>query len=215
MTIAPIAALGTAWIVTLVILAILIIALVIVGVWGNKQQKKSADAQQQLQDAAQPMTLLVIDKKRMKISEANLPKVVIDNVPKMMRRSKVPIVKAKVGPRIMTFMCDEKVYARRILDKYELMPYFDVVVGSEMDGQRTDKGEVITEALRQLQVADGQRQEVLMIGDRLHDMIGAGKNHVDKLGVYYGYAHEGELEEAGADYTVCTVEELYDFFKAH
>ena len=36
-----------------------------------------------------------------------------------------------------------------------------------------------------------------MIGDRLHDMIGAGKNHVDKLGVYYGYAHEGELEEAG------------------
>lgn len=58
----------------------------------------------------QPMTLLVIDKKRMKISEANLPKVVIDNVPKMMRRSKVPIVKAKVGPRIMTFMCDEKVF---------------------------------------------------------------------------------------------------------
>ena len=53
MTIAPIAALGTAWIVTLVILAILIIALVIVGVWGNKQQKKSADAQQQLQDAGQ------------------------------------------------------------------------------------------------------------------------------------------------------------------
>ena len=37
----------------------------------------------------------------------------------------------------------------------------------------------------------------------------------DKLGVYYGYAHEGELEKAGADYTVCTVEELYDFFKAH
>ena len=102
MTIAPIAALGTAWIVTLVILAILIVLLVIVGVWGNNQQ--------QLQDAAQPMTLLVIDKKRMKISEANLPKVVIDNVPKMMRRSKVPIVKAKVGPRIMTFMCDEKVF---------------------------------------------------------------------------------------------------------
>ena len=110
MTIAPIAALGTAWIVTLVILAILIVALVIVGVWGNKQQKKSADAQQQLQDAAQPMTLLVIDKKRMKISEANLPKVVIDNVPKMMRRSEAPIVKAKVASRIMTFMCDEKVF---------------------------------------------------------------------------------------------------------
>ena len=110
MTIAPIAALGTAWIVTLVILAILIVLLVIVGVWGNKQQKKSADAQQQLQDAAQPMTLLVIDKKRMKISEANLPKVVIDNVPKMMRRSKLPIVKAKVGPKISILIADEKVF---------------------------------------------------------------------------------------------------------
>ena len=110
MTIAPIAALGTAWIVTLVILAILIVLLVIVGVWGNKQQKKSADAQQQLQDAAQPMTLLVIDKKRMKISEANLPKVVIDNVPKMMRRSKVPIVKAKIGPKVMNLVCDAKIY---------------------------------------------------------------------------------------------------------
>ena len=55
MTIAPIAALGTAWIVTLVILAILIIALVIVGVWGNKQQKKSADAQQQLQHRLEPV----------------------------------------------------------------------------------------------------------------------------------------------------------------
>ena len=110
MTIAPIAALGTAWIVTLVILAILIVLLVIVGVWGNKQQKKSADAQQQLQDAARPMTLLVIDKKRMKISEANLPKVVIDNVPKMMRRSKLPIVKAKVGPRIMTLVADSAIF---------------------------------------------------------------------------------------------------------
>ena len=99
----------------------------------------------------------------------------------------------KQGRSIALATSKPEVYARRILDKYEL----------------------ITEALRQLQVADGQRQEVLMIGDRLHDMIGAGKNHVDKLGVYYGYAHEGELEEAGADYTVCTVEELYDFFKAH
>lgn len=110
MTIAPIVAISTGWIVTLVILAVLIVLLIFLGVWGNKQQKKSEDAQRQLQEAAQPMTLLVIDKKRMKIGEANLPKVVIDNVPKYMRRSKVPIVKAKVGPRIMTFMCDEKIF---------------------------------------------------------------------------------------------------------
>jgi CBS-domain-containing membrane protein len=109
-TISPIVAVSTVWVVTLVILAILVAAFIILGVWGSKQQKKSEDAQKQLQEAAQPMTLLVIDKKRMKIGEANLPKVVIDNVPKHFRRSKVPIVKAKVGPRIMTFMCDEKVF---------------------------------------------------------------------------------------------------------
>lgn len=110
MTIAPIVAISTGWIVTLVILAVLIIAMIALYFWGSKQQKKSEEAQKQLQDAAQPMTLLVIDKKRMKLTEANLPKVVIDNVPKMMRRSKAPIVKAKVGPRIMTFMCDDKVF---------------------------------------------------------------------------------------------------------
>ena len=108
-----------------------------------------------------------------------------------------------------------EVYARRILERYGLMPYFDVVVGSEMDGRRTDKGEVITEALRQLQIRDEQKPEVLMIGDRLHDMVGAGKNQIDKLGVYYGYAHEGELEEAGADYVVDTVEKLKEFFENH
>lgn len=107
------------------------------------------------------------------------------------------------------------VYAKRILERYELLPYFDVVVGSELDGRRTDKGEVITEALRQLKIREKQKPEVLMIGDRLHDMVGAGKNQIDKLGVYYGYAHHGELESAGADYIVHTVDELTAFFEAH
>ncbi len=110
MTLAPIVAIGTVGIVLLVILVVLLAALIAMGVWGNKQQKKSDEAQKQLEAAAQPMTLLVIDKKRMKIKEAGLPKVVIDNVPKMMRRSTVPIVKAKVGPRIMTFMCDASIF---------------------------------------------------------------------------------------------------------
>ena len=107
------------------------------------------------------------------------------------------------------------VYAKRILERYELLPYFDVVVGSELDGRRTDKGEVITEALRQLEIQEKQKPEVLMIGDRLHDMVGAGKNQIDELGVYYGYAHHGELESAGADYIVHTVDELTAFFEAH
>lgn len=119
------------------------------------------------------------------------------------------------GRKIALATSKPGVYAERILERYKLLPYFDVVVGSELDGRRTDKGEVITEAFRQLQIQDEHKQEVLMIGDRLHDMIGAGKNQIDKLGVYYGYAHEGELEEAGADYIVHTVEELTEFFETH
>ena len=115
------------------------------------------------------------------------------------------------GRKIALATSKPGVYAERILERYELLPYFDVVVGSELDGRRTDKGEVITEALKQLQIQNEQKQEVLMIGDRLHDMVGAGKNQIDKLGVYYGYAHDGELEEAGADYIRENVEDILQF----
>ena len=107
---APITAISTMTMVMLIVLAVLVVALIVVTIWGNRQQKKSEEAQKKLVEAAQPVTMLVIDKKRMKISEANLPKVVIDNVPKMMRRSKVPIVKAKVGPQIRSFMCDASIF---------------------------------------------------------------------------------------------------------
>ena len=55
--------------------------------------------------------MLVIDKKRMKLKEAGFPSVVIDNTPKYLRRAKVAVVKAKVGPKVMTLMCDEKVFS--------------------------------------------------------------------------------------------------------
>ena len=63
-----------------------------------------------MQAAAQTATILVIDKKRMKLKDAGLPKVVLENTPKYLRGSKVPIVKAKIGPRIMSLMCDEKIF---------------------------------------------------------------------------------------------------------
>jgi hypothetical protein len=95
----------------------LIIALVIViGVMtalyfvGKKLQKRQDDSQAQMQAAAQTVSILVIDKKKMKMKEANLPKIVIDQTPKYMRGSKVPIVKAKIGPKVMSLMCDPKVF---------------------------------------------------------------------------------------------------------
>ncbi|MGN0205176.1 MAG: HAD-IA family hydrolase [Coprococcus sp.] len=120
------------------------------------------------------------------------------------------------GRRVALATSKPEIFAKRILDNYGLSDYFDVIVGSEMNGRRTDKAEVIEEALRQLGIAGPEeKQYVLMVGDRLHDMIGAVKNQIDGLGVYYGYAHEGELEAAGASATVRTVPELRCFLENH
>lgn len=94
----------------IVIVILLAVALGVLYYFGNKMQKKQRENQAQLDAMAQTVSMLVIDKKRMKITEAGLPQMVIDQTPKYMRRSKLPIVKAKVGPKIMTFIADEKVF---------------------------------------------------------------------------------------------------------
>lgn len=78
--------------------------------YGRKLQNKQVDQREQLNAAAQNVTMLVIDKKRMKLKEANLPKIVVEQTPKYLRGSKIPIVKAKIGPKIMTLICDEEIY---------------------------------------------------------------------------------------------------------
>ena len=90
----------------LVILLVVFIALIIVG---NKLRKKQESQQEQIDAAKQIMSMLVIDKKKMKL-KAGLPKMVLDQTPKYLRGSKMPIVKAKIGPRVMTLMCDPKVF---------------------------------------------------------------------------------------------------------
>ena len=98
------------FIVSLVILVILVIALIVLYFLGKRAQKKQAEQEQQIQTYKQTVTMLVIDKKKMRIKEAGLPQMVIDSTPKLMRRSKLPIVKAKIGPQIMTLVCDEKIF---------------------------------------------------------------------------------------------------------
>ena len=63
-----------------------------------------------MQQASQVMSMLIIDKKRMRLKEAGLPQIVVDQTPKYMRRAKLPIVKAKVGPKIMSLICDDKIF---------------------------------------------------------------------------------------------------------
>lgn len=97
-------------IVLLVILAILIAVLIALMIVGNKLRKKQDSQQAQIDAAKQVMSMLIIDKKKMKLKEANLPKMVLDQTPKYLRGSKMPIVKAKIGPRVMTLMADPKVF---------------------------------------------------------------------------------------------------------
>ena len=104
------AGLPTWSIVLIVISVILIIACIALYFFGKNAEKKQAEQQKQMDAAAQTVSMLIIDKKRLKIIDAGLPQMVIDQVPKIMRRQKMPIVKAKVGPKIMTLICDEKIF---------------------------------------------------------------------------------------------------------
>ncbi|MDY6104004.1 MAG: hypothetical protein SPI28_05700 [Acetatifactor sp.] len=97
-------------IIFLVILAVLVIAFVVLYFVGKKAQKKQAEQQEMLQANKQTVSMLIIDKKRMKIKDSGLPQMVIDQTPKLMRNSKLPIIKAKVGPQVMSLISDEKIF---------------------------------------------------------------------------------------------------------
>ena len=97
-------------IVLIIILVILIAAIVVLYFLGKKAQKKQAEQQEQIDAYKQNVSMLIIDKKRMKLKESGLPQAVIDSTPKFMRRAKLPIVKAKVGPQVMTLVADEKIF---------------------------------------------------------------------------------------------------------
>jgi phosphoglycolate phosphatase len=100
-----------------------------------------------------------------------------------------------------------KVFADRIVERFGLAPYFRSVYGSELDGTRCDKGEVIGHALASEGLAG---KSVLMIGDREHDVIGAAKWGIPCIGVTYGYGSAEELTSAGA-FSLCdSPEQLVD-----
>lgn len=98
------------------------------------------------------------------------------------------------------------VFSQRILDHFDLAKYFTFLSGSELDGRRNDKAEVIAYALEQTGITD--LSDVIMIGDRKHDIVGAKKNGLPCIGVLYGYGDRAEHVAAGADYIVESVDEL-------
>ena len=94
----------------LVIVIVLAIIIAVLYFLGKKAQKKQAEQQEQIDAMAQTMSMLIIDKGKMRLKDADFPPIVLESTPKYLRRSKVPVVKAKVGPKIMTLMCDAEVF---------------------------------------------------------------------------------------------------------
>ena len=95
---------------------LIVVAVVMVGImvalyfFGKKMQKRQAEQDEQIAQHKQTVTMLIIDKKMMKLKDAGLPQAVIAQTPKLMRGSKLPIVKAKVGPQILSLVCDAKIF---------------------------------------------------------------------------------------------------------
>lgn len=110
---------STALKVILIILVVIAVLMVVMYILGKRAEKKSESQRATMEAQAQTMSFYVIDKKRMKLTEAGLPKLVVDQTPKYLRWTKLPIIKVKVGPRVMSLICDEKIYPS-ILPKQEI-----------------------------------------------------------------------------------------------
>lgn len=105
-----------------------------------------------------------------------------------------------------------EVYARRIIEHFNLNQYFDYVGGSNLDGTRTVKGDVIEYVLNEMNITD--KSSVLMVGDREHDIHGAKANSIDSIGVLYGFSDENEIQDSKPTYIVNTTGELRDFLNS-
>jgi phosphoglycolate phosphatase len=101
------------------------------------------------------------------------------------------------GRRLFVATSKPKVYADRIVEHFSLGRHFEYIFGSELDGTRADKADLLAYALAEAKVDPAR---AIMIGDRSHDVVGARKNGMKAIGVLYGYGSLAELRDAGADH---------------
>ena len=114
----------------------------------------------------------------------------------------------KKGIKLAVATSKPRHFAQRILEKYDMQNDLDIICGSELDGTRGQKWEVIEYALSQFGIAPS---EAIMVGDRKYDVIGAKKCGVPCIGVRFGYAEPGELESEGAVYVAEDADDLYEY----
>lgn len=118
---------------------------------------------------------------------------VYEGVPEMLMRIR------RAGIRVLMATSKPELYARRIAEHFGFDRHFDFIGGACMDGTRTVKSEVIEYVLETCGISREERERTVMVGDRSHDIIGAGKAGLHSLGVLYGYGSREELERAGAE----------------
>jgi phosphoglycolate phosphatase len=125
-----------------------------------------------------------------------------DGIPEMLKTL------SESGKTLVVASSKPEIFVRKILDHFDLTKYFLFAAGSELNHTRVDKHEVIEYAMASCNLSD--RSDIIMVGDRHHDIQGAKKSALLSVGVTYGYGSREELTEAGADYVVDSVAELSD-----
>ena len=115
------------------------------------------------------------------------------------------------GKKIVLATSKPEEFAIIILKHFDLYKYFDFVAGATMDEKRTKKGDVIAYALESCGITEANLKDVIMVGDRKHDVLGAKENNLDCIGVLFGYGDREELESAGARYIAEQVADILTF----
>lgn len=110
------------------------------------------------------------------------------------------------GKKLIVATSKPEKFTTIIMEHFDLLKYFDFIAGATMDGSRGEKADVIRYALEKCRIED--KSEVIMIGDRKFDILGAKENGLASIGVLYGFGDRAELTEAGADYIVESAEEI-------
>ena len=130
-----------------------------------------------------------------------------DNVEKTLKLLK------ELNIKIMLATSKPEIFAGKILERFDIAKYFDLIAGATLDGTRGEKSGVIKYVLDQFEI--NNLSEVAMVGDRKFDILGARKNNIDSIGVTYGYAIGNELIDNSPNYIINDILELIDIVKNH
>ena len=98
------------WLIMIIVIVVALALMFVLYKVGDKLQKKQSAQREQMAEAAQPMNMLIIDKKMLPMKDAGLPKMVMEQTPKRYQKAKLPIAKVKVGPQIMNMICDDAIF---------------------------------------------------------------------------------------------------------